>query len=396
MTTPEVLETADTRATPRLSALQIVERVTRHWRRLVLVPFFIGSLAVAGSYLLKPAFTSSALLMPPQQGQSSMTALLGAIGGGAAGALAGAALPGLKNPADQWVQLLLSRTVADRIIERFDLMRQYDVDFRFQARDELAARTRVRATKEGLIALEVDDNDPGQAQKMAQAYVDELVALNRDIAVTEAQRRRQFFEQQLADAGKRLTDSEAALRQTGVSIAALKSDPRAALSELSLLRAQVATAEIRVAALGEQLTANSPEMRQANAQLSELRARLAALQKQDERSSTSEDYVARLRQYRYAETLYEAIARQLELARLDEARQGGLIQVVDAPQRPEWKSRPKRAFIGIFVSLAVLSVLLTHLLVSTWLEAANGNPESSALLARIRANLRRRATRADL
>ena len=71
--------------------------------------------------------------------------------------LAGAAA-GIKTPADQYVALLQSATVADRLIEQFELMKVYDVEYRFKAREALTRNVRVMlGKKDGLITVEVED-----------------------------------------------------------------------------------------------------------------------------------------------------------------------------------------------------------------------------------------------
>ena len=73
------------------------------------------------------------------------------------------------------------------------------------------------------------------------------------------------------------------------------------------------------------------------------------------------DYVSRYREYKYQEALYELFSKQYEIARLDESREGGLIQVIDVATPPEHKSKPKRAFAalsGTLLAALLLSVAL--------------------------------------
>jgi tyrosine-protein kinase Etk/Wzc len=80
----------------------------------------------------------------------------------------------------------------------------------------------------------------------------------------------------------------------------------------------------------------------------------------------------RLREYKYREALFDVYARQFELARADEAREGALIQVVDPATAPERKVWPQR---GVFTLLViVVSTLLAGLLV-VWRGSANHRAE---------------------
>jgi len=63
------------------------------------------------------------------------------------------------------------------------------------------------------------------------------------------------------------------------------------------------------------------------------------------------EYLRRLRDVKYYETISELIAKQFEIAKLDEARQGAIIQVVDLAVTPDRKSFPKRTLIVLGVTM---------------------------------------------
>ncbi|GAB6183577.1 hypothetical protein JCM13991_13180 [Thermodesulfovibrio hydrogeniphilus] len=106
---------------------------------------------------------------------------------------------GLKNPADLYlyIGMLKSRTVADRIIDKFNLMKVYDTKYREDARKILLKNLKATAdTKSGIITIGVEDKDPVRSSQMANAFVEELKNLVRGLATTEASQRRLFFEEQ--------------------------------------------------------------------------------------------------------------------------------------------------------------------------------------------------------
>jgi hypothetical protein len=114
------------------------------------------------------------------------------------------------------------------------------------------------------------------------------------------------------------------------------------------------------------LTESAPEVKQALVELATLRSQLAKAEK-DEPAAVSgrleDTYVERFREYKYKETLYEMFAKQYELARVDEAREGAVIQVIDPAQPPEKKSQPKKALIAIIATLAAGFALLLFVVV---------------------------------
>lgn len=384
-------------AAPSVSLLDLVYVLAANLRLLIGLPFAAAVLAVGASFLMKPVFTASITILPPQQQQSSAMALLGslgglgsAVGGGGAGL---SALAGLKNPNDQWIGLLKSRTIADAIVQQFDLKSRYAVEMQFEARDELALRTKIEAGKDNLISVSVEDTDPKQAAAMSTAYIDELRKMMKTLAVTEAAQRRVFFERQLQEAKANLIKAETALKASGVNADVLKTSPIAAVDNVVRLRAQIALLEVRLGVLRGSRTENSPEMQQTLLELASLRTQLRKAEAADTPGSNgdSSDYIARYREFKYQETLFELLARQYEIARADESREGNLIQVVDPSSIPEHKSRPKRASLGILVLLATGLLTLIYVFARQALRNARTDPIAAAKLHAIGNALRRRA-----
>jgi uncharacterized protein involved in exopolysaccharide biosynthesis len=334
--------------------------IARHWKPLALGPVLAGLLALGVTFLLPKVYTSRTVFLPPQQQQSAAASAISQLG--ALAGLAGAAA-GIKSPSDQYVALLSSTTIADRLVDDFKLMQVYDEEFRFKTREELARNTRIfLGKKDGLITLEVDDESPQRAADIANGYVEELRRLTNGLALSEAQQRRTFFELQLTQTRDRLTRAQQSLQSSGFNQGALRADARAAAEGYARLRAEATAAEVRVQTLRRNLAEQTPEVQQAVTALGALRAQLGRLEESADPSS-GPDYVSKFREFKYQETLFDLFARQYELARLDESREGALIQVVDTAKPAEWKSRPKRALIALATAFAVLSVLLAWLAV---------------------------------
>jgi uncharacterized protein involved in exopolysaccharide biosynthesis len=327
--------------------------------------------------------------LPPQQQQSSAAALVQSLG--SLGGLAGAAA-GLKNPADQFLGFLKSQSVLDAMVERFKLVERYEAKLKEDARKTLLANTRTAAGKDGIISLEVDDKDPAFAAEMANAYVDELRTLMSRLAITEAQQRRLFFETKVQESKADLAKADTLLRATGVNASTLKSSPAAAVEGVARLKAAITAQDIKIGSMRGYLADGAPEIKQALLELSTLRQELRKAEKDEPAASASgaaDSYVERFRDYKYRETLYELFTKQYELARVDESREGALIQVIDAAQAPERKSKPKKALIAVIATLAAGFALLLFVFVRQALANASQDPESAAKLARIRRAFRR-------
>lgn len=347
-------------------------------RLLVLAPLAAGLLALGISFALPPTFTATTQFLPPQQQQSAAASMLQSLG--ALGGLASAAT-GLKNPNDQFVAFLQSRSVQDALIERFKLMERYDEKFAQDARKALSTNARVTSGKDGLITIDVDDKDPVFAAQLANAHVEELTRLLNRLAVTEAQQRRLFFEGQLASAKDKLVKAEQALKASGVNSGALKANPVAAIESLARIKASITAQEIKLASMRGYLTESAPDFKQAQNELAALRAQMSRAEREEPATAGDSDYVAKFRDFKYFETLFELFAKQYEIAKVDESREGAVIQVLDAAQPPERKSSPQKAKIAAITTAAVGLAVLLFIFIRQALRNAKQDSESQAKLA---------------
>ncbi len=370
-----------------INLLDLVQTVVDNLRLLVVGPLAVGVAALGISFLVTPTFTAQVSFLPPQQSQGMAASLLNSLG--ALGGMAGAAA-GLKNPADQYVSFLKSNSIEDALIDRFKLMDRYKADYKQDARKTLEGNVKIASGKNGIITVDVDDHDPQFAADLANAHVEELTRLMGRLAVTEAQQRRQFFEQQLKGTKDKLAAAEIALGETGVNASVLKSDPTSAVAAVATLQAQVTAQEVKLGAMRGYLAESAPEFKQAMTELLNLRAQLAKQSKDGaEPKAVQGDYINRYRDFKYQETLYELFAKQFEMAKLDEAREGATIQVVDVAQPPERKAKPKKALIAIIATLASGFALLLFVFARQSLANAAKDEDSAQRMTQIRASWRR-------
>ncbi len=359
MTSQSQGEGADT----SIGLFELAAILAPHGRQLLLWPLLFALLALGIAFVVPKTYSARTSFLPPSnQQQSGAAAALSALGPLAT--LAGATSLA-KTPAEQYVALMQSTTVSDRMIDRFKLMVVYDETYRIEARKQLAKKVRMLANKkDGLISVEVDDEDPARAAAMANEYVEELRRFSHVLVLTEAQQRRVFFEGHLKATRDELARAQLALQASGFNPEAIKSDPRAAAEGYARLRADLTLAEVRLQALRRRFADSAAEIQQQLAIVEGLRAQLSRLEQSAGRIEGA-DYVTKFREYRYQETLFDLFARQYELARVDESREAGLIQVIDEAQPPEKKSKPQRALIAAIAWLAALLslslfVLLRH------------------------------------
>ncbi len=321
----------------------------------------IGGTALVTSLLMTPIFTSTAKIMPPQQQSSGLAAM------GQLGAVAGAAgsIAGLKNPNDLYVGMLESQTVADNLIQRFKLMQKFETETMVDTRIELSMLSDISTGKDGLISIAVDYKDPKFAAELANAYIDELVKLTQTLAVSDAAQQRLFYEKQLQATKDKLAQAEVALKQTQEKTGLLQPDGQvqAIIANVAQLRATITSKEVELAAMRSFATEQNPDYLRTQQEIHGLKSQLAKLEQGQPEvgdfmvptgkvPQTTLEYVRKLRDVKYYETMFELLAKQYELAKINGAKDSSSIQVLDKAAPADRKSKPKRALIVIAGILA--------------------------------------------
>jgi tyrosine-protein kinase Etk/Wzc len=344
-------------------------------RRKFILWFTFGvAVLTAIVVLLVPSkFTATTVVLPPGQNSSMASTLLNQLGGSSSlASLAGGGL-GIKSSGDMYVSLFRSRTVEDALIQRFGLMSRYKTKTMADVRKAFEERsTVILGAKDGLIRITVTDRDPKMAAAIANAYVEEFRKLSDHLAITEASQRRVFFQQQLVEANQNLAAAEEALKHTEQTTGVLQVDSqaRSLIESGALLRGQVVAKEVELQAMRSYATEDNPQMVIAEQQLDALKSQLAKLGASDANSSSDiivpkgnipqagMEYVRKLRDEKYYETIFELIAKQFEMAKLDEAREGAIVQVAEVAVPPDKRSSPHRTLTVILLTLIAFCTAL--------------------------------------
>lgn len=351
----------------------------RKWS-IFLFSFIVAVITAIVVLLVPKTYTATATMMPPQK-ENSASAMLGQLGGLASlvggGGGGAASMLGLKNPDDLYIGLLRSQTVADAIIHRFDLKQVYKTKLMSGTRAALKSHTTILAEKSSLISIAVKDTDPRRAAAVANAYIAQLHDLMSHLAVTDAAQRRLFFEQQVELEKTALAKAELALvnteRKTG--IIQPQGQAGAVIATIMQLQAQISARQVELGALRTSATNQNSEVVTLQSQIQGLRQQLTDFEKghpglaavagnpltpTSEVPQASLEYIRGMRDVKYHETLYELMARQYEMARVDEARQSQMIQVVDPALVPDRRSWPPRTL------LVLLAFIVAAMLASFW------------------------------
>jgi len=338
--------------------------LSRRWRLILGITAASAAVALVVSLLLPVYYRAETRILPPQEKGGNLAAqLLGQVGG-LGGLLGGAA--NVKYPAELYVAMMKSRTVLDRIIDRFSLMNLYHVRFRDDARRRLLESLAIREDrKSGIIVLAVEDRDPKRAADIANAFLEELKSMVGGLAISEASQRRLFFEEQLRNTKEALVRSEEEIKgfQQRTGAFQIDAQAKAVIEGIASLRAKIASKEVEAKVLRTFATSQNPDLQRVDEEIRALRSELEkievgkghgfdAIMPSERIPSLGMEYLRRLRQLKYHETLYELLVKQYELAKLDESREAVVIQAIDKAVPPERKAKPKRGIIVIVATLA--------------------------------------------
>jgi uncharacterized protein involved in exopolysaccharide biosynthesis len=362
-----------------------------------------GIAALAGvilAFALPVRYTATVKIMPPQQTQSTATMLmmnqLTNVGGGSLAALAGGGL-GLKNPNDIYIGLLTSRPIADAIIQKFDLAKEYRAKDMTKAREKLADYTDVLSDKRGFIVVTVTDKDKNRVAAMANAYTDQLRILTKSLAVTEASQRRLFYEEQLTQVREALVAAELAFQQVQQQkgLIQLDAQAKAMIESLSVLRAQVAAKQVEVQALRSYSTEQNPDVQLAERELTSLQAEEASLEQRNHVPGIAGlglgnvpaaglEYLRAAHEFQYQQALYDMLMKQYDAAKLDESKDAAIIQIVEPAIEPDRKSSPRRLLILVLFTIGGLITSCFLVQILWWWNAAQSNPKLTSAVQNLK------------
>ncbi len=391
-----------------------------------IMAFTTVSIVLALIYVMTQPFsyTAKTVILPPQtKSDSSMGALLGNLGG--LNAMPAASALGLKNPSDMYLGMLKSRTLADRVIVKLDLQKHYKTKTMTKTREVMKYASNIAAAKDGFITVEYTHSDPVMAATIANAYIRELDGLNSTLAVTEASKRRVFYEKQIKETSVSLSQAEVAMKQTqrktgwyefgGFDVAMAAGGAGGALvpggggarvnasvlMKAEEMRAQITLRELDLASKRAYMTEQNPDYVRGLATLVALKANLTKLEGNTNASGadvkvpvsqlpdTGFAYIHQMRDLKYKQSLLELYSKQFEIAKMDEAKESPLVQVVDKAVPPEERSSPKRAQMMVIATILALVISIMLAFIMNALDTAKQKPESAERLNLLRHYLQR-------
>jgi len=343
------------------------------------------------SLLMTPIYQAETKIYVPQSSSSLSAQLLSQLG-----PMAGLAGTG-KPPNDLYLEILKSRPARDRIIERFGLIKVYGCETREDAEQKLLENIKAKQDiKSGVITFGVEDTDPKRSAAMGNAFIDEFRSLNKALALTEASQRRLFFEEQLKGAKGSLSKAEEAMQDFQEQTGAVKIDAQATavIEGIAQLRAQIAAKEVQLKVMKTYSTSRNPDIQRAEEELKGMHEQMRRLESKTSGDSVivptgnlpsaGTEYMRHMRDLKFNETLYELMLSQYQNAKLDEARDAVVVQVIEKAEPPVIREKPKRTLmviLGMFVGF-LITILAAFFL--DFMKRAAGDHEHQARIETLR------------
>lgn len=338
-----------------LNLMDVLTALGEEKLTLFLVPFIVCIIAIAQMLTATPSYTARTTILPGQSSGGGGSAALAGLAGlsglaGLAGLSGLSSLSGaMKSSDEMYIALMRSQTMQDRLIEKFALKKRYGSRSIEDARLALSSHVAVvRDKTSGLINIDAQDTDPQFAAQLANQQVEELKLMMSRLAVTDAQQRRLFYEQQVKKTQASLALAELRFRQT-LEKAGMQSTS-VWLAESSVMadagiRSQIVGLEIQLQALSRFVTPQNPEVQRISSELAALRSQLAKYGQGTGRPNATpaqQEAAQAYRDFKVQETMLDSFVRQLEITKIDESKEGPPVQVVDVALPPEIRSSPQR------------------------------------------------------
>lgn len=382
-----------------INLLDFLIALVKHKRLIFSITTGAAVMTAIISLIMPPIYRAETKILPPQQ-QSSMASQmlnqLGAIAGFAGGSL------GIKNPNDMYIEILKSRYILDRMVERFGLMERYNAKYREDAQKAIAAALVVQDNKKsGIITIVIEDKDAKIAAEMANAIVEELRSFTKGLAVTEASQRRLFFEEQLKDVKASLVRAEEGVKGFQERTGALQVDSqaKAVIEGIANLKAQIAAKEVELRVIKTYSTPHNPDVQKMEEALRGLKAELGRIEGRGDAGhdplmpigkmpAVGTEYLRKMRDLKYTETLYELLVKQYEAAKLDESRDAMLIQVIDKAISPEKRAKPKRTLMVMLATVLGFLFSIFVAFVAEYKEKAVYNSKNKERFSELRKHIK--------
>ena len=366
-------------------------------RKFILYLFVVVlSLAAVISLLTTPIYQAKATLMAVESSSNSLSPTLGTLQNLPVGGFAGGGFG--KSATDKLVSILNSRTVAENVIQKLDLMKDIFPDDwdgnkgAWKTHEPPALQDALRTLQDemvgigddrrGVISVSAEHARPNIAADIANEYTAALQKFLNENAISMAKRNRIFLGKQIETTKTDLSRAEEDLKkyQTEKKVVVMDAQAEGSIRALADLKAQIIAREVQLSGMGEFATKAHPEVMRLEEEARELRQQLRRLENGSEKQRKDESlgafitlaaapgvglvYSRLKRDALIQQKVYELLIQQYEMAKIEEARDEITFQVIDPAIPPDKRFKPRRVlimavagvaslFLGIFLALSL-------------------------------------------
>ncbi|MBM3291576.1 hypothetical protein FJY84_02745 [Candidatus Bathyarchaeota archaeon] len=331
--------------------------IINKWKKFIIINFLIVAVvSVISSLILPKWYKSTASVMPPAN-----TGLLNQIGGASSllrNLSIGPKLGGLSDRmgAYNYMAILKSRTAMEDMINKFDLMKVYEISDTSVEKTilELENNVNFNIEDEDFLTITVWDKNPNRAAEMANYFVEILNKMSIQFATYEAKNNREFIEMRLNQAKEDLTSAENNLRDyfEKHKILIAPDEKGSGLAAFAELYAMKVKKEIELAILGKTFSKENDFYRKTELELNAIENKVKGI---------PERGIESLRLYREVliqQKIIEILFPLYEQAKIEEQKEIPIIVVLDKAKPAEKKDKPKRSILVLLICSGCLAITL--------------------------------------
>ncbi len=360
----------------------MINLILIHRNKILKVTFLTSVFLFLILYFIYPVtFNSPATVLPPEN--KSQMGSLGSLLGGTD--LSGLLTGGLSNANSQlYREILKSRSAAEYVVRKHDLIRYFDVKSEFEAAKKLSDKLNIEINKEGILTVSVDvssslipmvfddlDSVKRFSAVLTNSYIEALDKINRDKLTSKAKRARIYIEEQLNTTRIKLDSVETALMnfQEKNKAISLPEQVTAAIESAAKLKSEIIKTEIEIGLLRTNLSEDSKELQSLLKKQRQLQAQY------DKLDTGNQDYLLAFREVpelgkematiwrevKIQNEVYMLLQQQYYKEKIQENRDLPTVEVLDIAIPPLRKSSPK--VVTSTISGGIFTFLLMSLIV---------------------------------
>jgi len=393
---PHTNTVTETYEEDEVNLLELLRVIVRRRMLIVKVCTVAVVFSVCYSLTLNDIYTATSRFLPPQKENPSalFSSLLSQAGGLASIAGGG----GLGGSTDLYIGILKSRSVADAVIKRLDLQKEFKNKTIEDTRMVVERVVKFKGSKEGIITVSADSRDPQKAAQLANTFVDELTRRSVKLLLVKASSERLFLEQRLLVVRQELKNAEDDLKAFQEKFKTIKVDTQAAaaIEGIARLKAEIVSQEVQLASLSNSRTGENSDVKALQAGISKLKSQLGAMTGNGGPDnvipaagnvpSLSVEYFRKVRELKIQEAVFEQLSKQYEVAKINESKDSSTLQILDEAVAPTKKSKPKRSLIVLLSTVMAFIGSIVIIFVQEYLSKMS--PEDTEIIREIKQSLR--------